>query len=245
MLEHCRFFPVNDPDFNPPKPMIFSYCLTRFCKVLKMLHLRTATLLWTICTRLVLLANGIRFGKNLTAVGAPRINVSLGGQCSIGDHFYIRTGIRYTEVGLAGSRILVGPQGKLRIGNHVGMSNATIIADDSVTIGDHVLIGGGVQIFDTNFHSTNPSVRTGGKETRADVKKAPVFIGNNVFIGTNAIICKGVSIGDNAIIAAGSVVAKSVPENEIWGGNPAGFLKRLSPLDQPQSHQQNETQVAD
>lgn len=208
--------------------MIFSYCLTRSCKVLKMLYLRTATLLWTLSTRLVLHANGVRFGKHLTALGGPRINVSFGGKCNIGDHFYIRTGIRYTEVGLAGSRILVGPQGNLQIGNHVGMSNATIIADCSVAIGDHVLIGGGVQIFDTNFHSTDASIRTSGKETRADVKKDPVRIGNNVFIGTNAIICKGVSIGENAIIAAGSVVVKSVPANEIWGGNPARYLRRIS-----------------
>lgn len=166
--------------------------------------------------------------KHLTAVGGPRVNVSLGGKCTIGDCFYIRTGVRYTEVGLAGSRILVGPQGTLQIGNHVGMSNTTIVADCSVSIGDNVLIGGGVQIFDTNFHSTDASVRSSGKETRSDVKKAPVSIGDNVFIGTNAIICKGVSIGDNAIIAAGSVVVKSVPANEIWGGNPARYLRRLS-----------------
>jgi hypothetical protein len=51
-------------------------------------------------------------------------------------------------------------------------------------------------------------------------------IGNNVIIGMRAIIlptCK--NIGDNAIIGAGSVVAKDIPKNEIWAGNPARFIR--------------------
>ena len=159
--------------------------------------------------------------KAYKALGRAKINVSMGGRASIGNNFYIRTGQAYTEVGSLGSRILVGPQGVLTIGNNVGMSNATIVADLSVTIGDNVMIGGGVQIFDTNFHSIDPAIRTSGHETRDDVKTAPVMIGNDVFIGTNAIICKGVTIGDKAIISAGSVVVKSIPTDEVWGGNPA------------------------
>lgn len=50
-------------------------------------------------------------------------------------------------------------------------------------------------------------------------------IGNDVWIGSRSLIMKGVTIGDGAIIAAGSVVTKDVPPYEIWGGNPAHFLK--------------------
>ena len=192
-------------------------------KACKAIHLRLVATYWTAYTRALFWLNGVKCGS-LKALGRARINVSLGGKATIGNHFYIRTGQDYTEVGNLGSRILVGPKGVLTIGDHVGMSNATIVADCSVTIGDHVMIGGGVQIFDTNFHSTDPVIRTSGHETRDDVKTGPVVMGNHVFIGTNAIICKGVTIGDNAIIAAGSVVVKTIPAEEVWGGNPATLL---------------------
>ena len=54
-----------------------------------------------------------------------------------------------------------------------------------------------------------------------------VKIGNKVFIGVNSIILMGRTIGDNVIIGAGSVVANNIPSNEVWGGNPAHFLKTL------------------
>lgn len=196
-------------------------------KACKAIHLRLAAVYWTTFTRVLFWLNGVQCGS-LKALGRPRINVSLGGKATIGNNFYIRTGQAYTEVGSLGSRILVGPKGVLTIGDNVGMSNATIVADCSVTIGKHVMIGGGVQIFDTNFHSTDPTIRTSGRETRDDVKTAPVVIGNHVFIGTNAIICKGVTLGDNAIVAAGSAVVKSIPAGEIWGGNPASCLSSHS-----------------
>ena len=189
-------------------------------KACKAIHLRLVAMYWTAYTRVLFWLNGVKCGS-LKALGRPRINVSLGGKATIGNDFYIRTGQAYTEIGNLGSRILVGPKGVLTIGNHVGMSNATIVADCSVTIGDHVMIGGGVQIFDTNFHSTDPAIRASGHENRDDVKTAPVVIGSRVFIGTNAIICKGVTLGDNAIVAAGSVVVKSIPAGEVWGGDPA------------------------
>ena len=190
----------------------------------KAFHLRLAAAWWTLFTCILFRLNGVKC-KSVKALGRARINVSMGGQATIGDNFHIRTGQAYTEVGSLGSRILVGPNGVLTIGDNVGMSNATIVADCSVTIGTNVMIGGGVQIFDTNFHATDPSIRTSGHETRNDVKKAPIVIGDNVFIGTNSIICKGVTIGDNSIVAAGSVVVGPVPLGEVWGGNPAQSLR--------------------
>jgi serine acetyltransferase len=55
----------------------------------------------------------------------------------------------------------------------------------------------------------------------------PVVIGNNVWIGDSAIVCKGVHIGDNSIIGAGAVVVKDIPANVIAAGNPAVILKNL------------------
>ncbi len=55
--------------------------------------------------------------------------------------------------------------------------------------------------------------------------KKPV-IGSNVKICAGAIIVGGITVGDNAIIGAGSVVVKDVPNNEVWAGNPAHFIKK-------------------
>jgi acetyltransferase-like isoleucine patch superfamily enzyme len=57
------------------------------------------------------------------------------------------------------------------------------------------------------------------------LKTAPVKIGDNVWIGMNAVILKGVTIGDNSVVAAGAVVTKSIAPNTIVAGNPAVVVK--------------------
>ena len=199
--------------------------LVKFWKVVKLVSRLIRTKFSTSVTRLLFRLNGIRCGKRLRAVGIPSVNVSLGGRAEIGDGFHVRTGLGATEVGSVGTRIRVGPSGVLKIGNRVGMSNATLFCANRITIGDDVFIGGGVQIFDTNFHSTDASIRISGRETRSEVRTAPVCIGNRAFLGSNAIVCKGVSIGDGSIVAAGSVVVRDIPDGETWGGNPATRIR--------------------
>ena len=60
------------------------------------------------------------------------------------------------------------------------------------------------------------------------MKTAPVKIGDNVWIGMNAVILKGVTIGENSVVAAGSVVTKSVPPNAVVAGNPAVAVKSFN-----------------
>ena len=115
--------------------------------------------------------------------------------------------------------------GALQIGNNVGMSNTTIVCHDQVIIEDDVRIGGSTKIYDTNFHSLDVEERLGRKSET--VKTAPVRIKKGAFIGAHCIILKGVTIGESSIIGAGAVVTKDVPDGEIWGGNPAGFLRKV------------------
>lgn len=125
------------------------------------------------------------------------------------------------------SQIIVLPGAKLEIGDYVGMSQVSITCNEHIVIGSHVQIGAGTMIFDTNFHNTNWEVRRNPIEDIQTAKTAPVFIGDDCFIGTRSIICKGVTIGPRSIIAAGSVVVKDIPSGCIAGGNPCKVIKSL------------------
>ena len=113
----------------------------------------------------------------------------------------------------------------ISIGQDTGMSNVSIYAAKGVSIGNHTKIGGSVKIYDTDFHSLSYEDRM-DRETDYP-KTAEVKIGNNVFIGANTIVLKGVTIGDRSIIGAGSVVTKIIPEDEMWAGNPAKFIRKI------------------
>ena len=98
------------------------------------------------------------------------------------------------------------------------------MSDTSITIGAYSNLGGGVKVYDTDFHSLDSQVRLNGD---TDIKSRPVVIGKRVFVGGHSIILKGVTIGDDSVIGAGSVVTKNVPAGEIWAGNPARFIKKV------------------
>ncbi len=146
------------------------------------------------------------------------------GKITIGNGFRCNSGRDYNPIG--GDticRLVVYGNAELTIGNNVGISNSTIVCQQKVSIEDYVLIGGGCRIWDTDFHSQDPFIRTSPRDT--DVKTSPIIIRKRAFIGGGSIVLKGVEVGENSIIAAGSVVTKSVPPNEIWGGNPAKFIR--------------------
>lgn len=179
---------------------------------------------WVI-TFFILYANSVKF-SSFRSQGLPKINVGLGGKCSIGLNFKMNSRESSNPIGrFHRCSIIVGNEGNLIIGQNVGMSSASIVCHKQIEIGDNVKIGGNVVIYDTDFHSLNHRDRVDLITDRQGTKKNKVKIGNNVFIGAHSTILKGVTIGDNAIIGACSVVTKSIPSNEIWAGNPARFIK--------------------
>lgn len=84
-------------------------------------------------------------------------------------------------------------------------------------------LGGNARIFDHDFHPLDPQFRRLGEKAQAlHVRTSPVMIGDDVFVGSNAIILKGVTLGDRVIIAAGSVVFKGdYAPDSLLAGNPA------------------------
>jgi acetyltransferase-like isoleucine patch superfamily enzyme len=111
------------------------------------------------------------------------------------------------------------------IGDNVGMTSTAIICHDRISIGNDVKIGINTVIYDTDFHSLDAVIRNQYPESIEGVKRRPVTIKDGAFIGGHTTILKGVTIGRNAIIGAGSVVFESVPDEQIWAGNPARFIK--------------------
>lgn len=156
-----------------------------------------------------------------------KIYISSRGKIKIGNKFRANSGKNVNTIG--GDTILrfvVKKGAELIIGNNVGISNSTFVCWDKIEIGDYVYIGGGCKFWDTDFHSIDPIERRHKGDT--NVKTSPIRINNYAFVGGGSIILKGVEIGKNSVIAAGSVVTKSVPANEVWGGNPARRIKSLN-----------------
>ncbi len=125
----------------------------------------------------------------------------------------------------------VGMNGKISIGNNSIIAGAILISNKEITIGNNVVISYYVSIMDSDFHSINPKIRkkeayemappTNHDFIREDIVEAKVIIEDNVKIGANCIILKGVTIGEGSEIFAGTVVTKNIPKNSYVEGNPA------------------------
>lgn len=181
-----------------------------------------------IITRFLFSIHSVKISKGLQTSGIPVVNVHHNSSFYIGLNFRLNNNYAGNLIGRQQPCIfIVKPQAKLEIGNNVGMSSTAIICWNQISIGNNVRIGGNTVIYDTDFHSLDPIDRTNSNEDLSKVSTSPVCIGDNVFIGAHVTILKGVMIGENSIIGACSVVTKSIPPNEIWGGNPAKLIRKV------------------
>lgn len=169
---------------------------------------------------------GVNYSSFRTT-GIPYIFVAQKGYIKIGKHFAMNNGVHGNPIGCYEKcTFFVGPNCDLKIGDNVGISQTALICYAKLTIGNNVKIGGGTCIWTTDFHSLDAHIRRSSEDFQYK-KCEPIVIEDNVFIGAKSLILKGVSIGENSIIGAGSVVTKSIPANEIWGGNPAKFIRKI------------------
>ena len=116
-----------------------------------------------------------------------------------------------------------GNSSHINIGDNCRINGAYIHAKDFIEIGNNCVMAAGITIIDSNAHQVNSLDRTQGQDTPKGIK-----IGNNVWIGLNAIILKGTEIGDNCVVGAGSVVKGVFAPNSIIQGNPAMCTGSLS-----------------
>lgn len=160
--------------------------------------------------------------------GVPFVSVARGGECVLGDGLRLNNGLKGNPIGRTQPCILFVDCGaRLSIGKNVGLSSTALIAHFSIRIEDDVKLGGGVCVYDTDFHSLDPKVRLDPSSDRASRVGKEVVIERNAFVGAHSTILKGVRIGADSIVGACSVVVKDIPPGEIWAGNPAKFIRRL------------------
>ena len=112
--------------------------------------------------------------------------------------------------------------GDVIIGDYtrIGLHN-TIIGP--VTIGSHVNLAQGITITALNHNFDNPNKRI----DEQGVNTTPVNVGNDIWIGANAVVLPGVTIGDHSVVAAGAIVTKDVPPHSLVAGVPAKVIKQI------------------
>lgn len=159
---------------------------------------------------------GIKYGNNCRFRGNVIFYLGRNSSISIGNYCTFNSNSRFNFRGINHDCIIQATKGGIiKIGNHFGGSGVSIVSSLSVTIGNNVLCGTNVMIGDRNDH----------EERYPEWQPLPVVIGDNVWIGMNSIVMRGVTIGDNVIIGANSLVTKDIPANVIAVGSPCKIIR--------------------
>ena len=137
---------------------------------------------------------------------------------------------------IKGELLTFGHGGSIKIGNYCFVGEQSRIwSAKEITLGDRVLISHQVNIFDNLTHPVSANARhaqfkaiiTSGQPNEIDLGERAVYIEDDVLIGCNVIILRGVHIGRGALIGAGSVVTRDVPPWSIVSGNPAKVIREI------------------
>lgn len=173
--------------------------------------------------RFLFAMNGISWGSHWSFYGVPILQKHRLSTMRFGPAFSLRSSVRSNPLGPNHPVILCTwrPGAVLEIGSHFAMTGGALIAAERITIGDYVNIGANTTILDTDFHPLDPEIR---KLRPQDAETKLVTIEDDVFIGMNCLILKGVTIGKGSVIGAGSVVTRDIPAGVIAAGNPVKVI---------------------
>lgn len=184
---------------------------------------------------------GVEFGTGLAIHG--KLVVRGRGKVRIGDRAVIHGTLCIESVGevIVGSDCMFGcfrhqinrltarvPSARVVIGPHSFFNGAEVSAQTSIEFGPRCIVSDAL-IEDDDYHS----IEVNRWDPAARVKSFPIQVGENVWIGSRAVVLKGVTIGNNSVIGLGTIVRKSVPENCIVIGNPQQIVKQLDPSISP------------
>jgi acetyltransferase-like isoleucine patch superfamily enzyme len=175
--------------------------------------------------------------------GKIPVNIEVGKNTVLDSSFCFKHYFSALPVGLrAGSNItfwrtsLAAEENALiEIGDYTYIANASLVCSERISIGARVLIAGGVTVADSDFHPVKPAARladtialspVGNRSHRPMISIKPVDIEDDVWIGFNATVLKGVRIGAGAMVAPGALVIEDVPPGTEVAGNPARVVNR-------------------
>lgn len=167
----------------------------------------------------------IKIKGKVKFLGRPLILAFNKSVIEIGSNCEFRSNFKYNLIGINHPCIIstLSETAKIHIGNNCGFSGVSIGAECDIWIGNNVRVGANTIITDTDWHSNDYRV----------MKPKKVIIEDNVWIGVNCTILKGVKIGKNTVIGANSLVLKDIPENVVAGGNPCKIIKQLQNNENP------------
>jgi acetyltransferase-like isoleucine patch superfamily enzyme len=135
-----------------------------------------------------------------------------------------------------GVQFAIGPQGRVAVGEYCDFTNAVLLCELSLRIGSYVVIGWSATIADSDFHPLEPAERVadaialspaGAGRPRPPIDCCEVVIEDDVWIGPNATILKGVRIGAGTLVEPGALVTRDVPPRSRVLGNPARVIGRV------------------
>jgi acetyltransferase-like isoleucine patch superfamily enzyme len=173
--------------------------------------------------------------------GALPPNVLVGPNTLItGDHAFKRFRSRLdpaltigADCTMDGAHFALGEEARVAVGDYCYFTNAILLCELELRIGSYVVIGWNATIADTDFHPIAPAERIadavacsplGQGRPRPAIVRRPVVIEDDVWIGPNATILKGVRIGAGAFVEAGALVVRDVPPRTRVVGNPAEIV---------------------
>jgi acetyltransferase-like isoleucine patch superfamily enzyme len=158
-----------------------------------------------------LLFCGMKIGKGTYI---PKIYITWPHQIAIGRNCNLEHSIYFKYDGIWS----IGPTIIIEDDVFIG-SGCEFNSNCGIQIGSYSNVASGCRFIDHD-HGIKASIPIGSQPS---VKKE-IVLGKDVWLGCNVVVLKGVNIGDGAVVAAGAVVTKSIPSNEIWGGVPAKFI---------------------
>ena len=171
------------------------------------------------------LLHGIPWGRGWRIFGMPRFELHRGSVLELGEGLELRSWPSSNPLTPNHPVVFAtrSAEAIIRLGRGCGLTGTTLVAASRIEVGNRVLFGANATVIDTDFHPLEVEQRL--RDVNAGAT-APIHIEDDVFIGMNAIILKGVRLGAGAIVGAGSVVARDVPPGAVVAGNPATIVRQ-------------------